>query len=93
MRQHRDALERCKATIQLTEGMIREHEAGYRTALEQLNQASMPVLADRMANRVSGDCVQPVHRRGGAGGAYSEEANGRRGWHVRASNSRGDWRA
>jgi hypothetical protein len=54
MRQHRDALERCKATIQLAEGMIREHEAGYRTALAQLNEASITVLADRMANRVAG---------------------------------------
>ncbi|CAE6792835.1 hypothetical protein R75461_04815 [Paraburkholderia nemoris] len=54
MRQHRDALERCKATIQLAEEMIREHEAGYRTALAQLNEASIVVLADRMANRVAG---------------------------------------
>ena len=54
MRQHSDALERCKVTIQLAEGMIREHEAGYRTALAQLNEASIAVLADRMANRVSG---------------------------------------
>ena len=54
MRQHRDALARCKATIQLAEEMIREHEAGYRTALAQLNEASIAVLADRMANRVAG---------------------------------------
>jgi hypothetical protein len=52
MRQHRDALERCKATIQLAEEMIREHEAGYRTAIAQLNEASVVALADRMANRV-----------------------------------------
>jgi hypothetical protein len=54
MRQHRDALERCKATIHLAEKMIREHEAGYRTALAQLNEASIAALADRMANRVAG---------------------------------------
>ncbi|CAE6817721.1 hypothetical protein R69746_05916 [Paraburkholderia aspalathi] len=54
MHQHRDALARCKATIQLAEEMIREHEAGYRTALAQLNEASITVLADRMANRVAG---------------------------------------
>jgi hypothetical protein len=54
MRQHRDALARCKATIQLAEEMTREHEAGYRTALAQLNEASIAVLADRMANRVAG---------------------------------------
>jgi hypothetical protein len=53
MQQHRDALARCKATIQLAEEMIREHEAQYRTALAQLNEASIAVLADRMANRVA----------------------------------------
>jgi hypothetical protein len=53
MGQHRDALARCKATIQLAEEMVREHEARYRTALAQLNEASIAVLADRMANRVA----------------------------------------
>lgn len=37
MRQHRDALARCKATIQLAESMIREHETRYQTALAELN--------------------------------------------------------
>lgn len=54
MSQHRDALARCKATIQLAEEMTREYEAGYRTALAQFNEASIAVLADRMANRVAG---------------------------------------
>lgn len=54
MHQHRDALARCKATIQLAEDMTREHETRYRTALAQLNEASIAVLADRMANRVAG---------------------------------------
>ncbi|ANB72977.1 hypothetical protein AYM40_11840 [Paraburkholderia phytofirmans OLGA172] len=54
MRQHRDALARCKATIQLAEDMIREHEARYQAALAKLNEASIAVLADRLANRVVG---------------------------------------
>ena len=53
MRQHRDALARCKATIQLAESMIREHEARYQAALAELNQASIISLAERMANRVA----------------------------------------
>ena len=53
MRQHRDALARCKATIQLAESMIREHEARYQTALAELNTASINSLAQRMANRVA----------------------------------------
>ncbi|SAL68950.1 hypothetical protein AWB69_08116 [Caballeronia udeis] len=53
MHQHRDALARCKATIQLAEEMIREHEVRYQAALAQLNEASIAVLADRMANRVA----------------------------------------
>jgi hypothetical protein len=53
MRQHRDALARCKATIQLAESMIREHEARYQTALADLNTASITSLAERMANRVA----------------------------------------
>ena len=54
MRQHRDALARCKATIQLAEDMTREHEARYQAALAKLNEASIAVLADRLANRVAG---------------------------------------
>jgi hypothetical protein len=53
MRQHRDALARCKATIQLAESMIREHEARYQAALAELNTASITSLAERTANRVA----------------------------------------
>jgi len=53
MRQHRDALARCKATIQLAESMIREHETRYQASLAELNTASITSLAERMANRVS----------------------------------------
>lgn len=53
MRQHRDALARCKATIQLAESMIREHEARYQAALAELNAISITSLAERMANRVA----------------------------------------
>ncbi|RZF23714.1 hypothetical protein EVC45_42750 [Paraburkholderia sp. UYCP14C] len=53
MRQHRDALARCKATIQLAESMIREHEARYQTALAELNNASMTSLAERMVSRIA----------------------------------------
>lgn len=53
MRQHRDALARCKATIQLAESLIREHEARYQAALVELNTASITSLAERMANRVA----------------------------------------
>lgn len=53
MRQHRDALARCKATIQLAENLIREHEARYQAALVELNTASITSLAERMANRVA----------------------------------------
>jgi hypothetical protein len=53
MRQHRDALARCKATIQLAESMIREHEARYQAALAELSTASMTSLAERMANQVA----------------------------------------
>lgn len=53
MRQHRDALARCKATIQLAEGMIREHEARYQVALATLNEGSIAALANGMANRVA----------------------------------------
>ncbi|MDN7444360.1 hypothetical protein QZM64_34890 [Burkholderia cepacia] len=54
MRQHRDALARCKATIQLAESLIREHEARYEAALAELNTASINLLAERIANRVAG---------------------------------------
>ncbi|WP_332258134.1 hypothetical protein [Burkholderia sp. WSM2232] len=53
MRQHRDALARCKATIQLAENLIREHEARYQAALADFNTAAITSLAERMANRVA----------------------------------------
>jgi hypothetical protein len=54
MRQHRDALARCKETIRLAEDITREHEARYQAALAKLGEASITVLADRLANRVAG---------------------------------------
>lgn len=53
MAQHRDALARCKATIQLAEAMIREHEERYRAALAALSEAGLNVLAERVANRIA----------------------------------------
>ena len=53
MQQHRDALERCKATIQLAENLIQEHEARYRAALANMNETAMTALIERMSNRVS----------------------------------------
>lgn len=53
MRQHRDALARCKETIQLAEEMTREHEARYRAALAALNDQSLTVLAERAADRIA----------------------------------------
>ncbi|AIO34828.1 hypothetical protein DM39_4181 [Burkholderia cenocepacia] len=53
MQQHQDALERCKATIELAENLIQEHEARYRAALASLNEAAMTALIERMVNRVS----------------------------------------
>ena len=53
MQQHRDALERCKATIQLAENLIQEHEARYRAALAQLNETAMMALTERMSNQVA----------------------------------------
>src|SRR5471032_2968147 len=53
MQQHRDALARCKATIQLAESLIQEHEARYRSALAQLNETAMMALIERMSNQVA----------------------------------------
>jgi hypothetical protein len=53
MAQHRDALARCKATIQLAEGMIREHEQRYRAALAALNEAGLDALTERVASRIA----------------------------------------
>ncbi|CAM2195997.1 conserved protein of unknown function [Paraburkholderia kururiensis] len=53
MQQHQDALERCKATIQLAENLMQEHEVRYRAALANVNEMAMTALIERMANRVS----------------------------------------
>jgi hypothetical protein len=53
MRQHRDALARCKETIQLAEEMTREHEMRYRAALAALSDQSLTVLAERAADRIA----------------------------------------
>ncbi|MEX3899898.1 hypothetical protein [Paraburkholderia sp. BR10954] len=53
MQQHREALERCKATIQLAENLIQEHEVRYRAALASLNEAAITGLIERMSNQVA----------------------------------------
>ncbi|MGF6841134.1 hypothetical protein QF001_005001 [Paraburkholderia youngii] len=53
MQQHREALERCKATIQLAENLIQEHEVRYRAALASLNEAAITGLIGRMSNQVA----------------------------------------
>ncbi|MGC2968959.1 hypothetical protein [Paraburkholderia aspalathi] len=53
MAQHRDALARCKATIELAEQMTDEHEARYRTALAALNDEALATLTQRAANRIA----------------------------------------
>ncbi|HDR9172967.1 TPA: hypothetical protein QDB23_000144 [Burkholderia vietnamiensis] len=52
MQQHRDALERCKATITLAENLIEEHEARYREALAALNETALTALGARLASQV-----------------------------------------
>ena len=52
MQQHRDALERCKATIKLAEDLIKEHEARYREALANLNETALTALSAQLASRV-----------------------------------------
>lgn len=55
MQQHRDALERCKGTIQLAEKLIQEHEERYQAALAQLNDERMSTQVARTAgNRLIG---------------------------------------
>lgn len=44
MQQHRDTVERCKATIKLAENLIQEREERYRAALAKLNEAAMMAL-------------------------------------------------
>ncbi|HDR9485919.1 TPA: hypothetical protein QDC20_003381 [Burkholderia aenigmatica] len=53
MQQHRDALERCKATITLAEKLIQEHEARYREALANLNEAFLTTLSARLTAQVA----------------------------------------
>ncbi|WP_185731685.1 hypothetical protein [Burkholderia contaminans] len=53
MQQHRDALERCKATIALAEKLIQEHEARYREALANLNEAALTTLSARLTAQVA----------------------------------------
>jgi len=53
MAQHRDALARCKATIELAGQMTGEHEARYRAALAALNDEALVALTQRAANRIA----------------------------------------
>ncbi|MBL3961028.1 hypothetical protein H3O04_00740, partial [Burkholderia sp. KCJ3K979] len=53
MKQHRDALARCKATIELAEQMTSEQEARYRAVLAALNAEALNVLSRRAANRIA----------------------------------------
>ncbi|WP_196222197.1 MULTISPECIES: hypothetical protein [Burkholderia cepacia complex] len=53
LQQHRDALERCKATITLAEHLIQEHEARYREALGTLNETALTALSERLASQVA----------------------------------------
>ncbi|WP_196786117.1 hypothetical protein [Burkholderia territorii] len=53
LQQHRDALERCKATITLAENLMQEHEARYREALGTLNETALTALSERLAGQVA----------------------------------------
>ncbi|MGF6652206.1 hypothetical protein OKW34_002768 [Paraburkholderia youngii] len=53
MEQHRDALARCKATIELAEQMTAEHEARYRAAVAALNDEALATLTQRAANHIA----------------------------------------
>ncbi|MEM5295536.1 hypothetical protein VSR82_14470 [Burkholderia sp. JPY481] len=53
MTQHRDALARCKATIELAEQITAEHEACYRTTLAALNDEALATLTQRAANHIA----------------------------------------
>lgn len=53
MAQHRDALARCKATIELAERMAVEHEARYRATLAALNEQALVAQAGRAADRIA----------------------------------------
>ncbi|KWF06397.1 hypothetical protein [Burkholderia pseudomultivorans] len=53
MAQHRDALARCKATIELAERMTVEQEARYRATLASLNEQALVAQAGRAADRIA----------------------------------------
>ncbi|REE18391.1 hypothetical protein B0G71_1404 [Paraburkholderia sp. BL27I4N3] len=53
MAQHRDALARCKATIELAERMAVEHEARYRATLAAMNEQALVAQAGRAADRIA----------------------------------------
>jgi hypothetical protein len=53
MAQHRDALARCKATIELAELMAVEQEARYRATLAALNEQALVAQAGRAADRIA----------------------------------------
>ncbi|NUX59192.1 hypothetical protein [Paraburkholderia youngii] len=53
MEQHRDALTRCKATIELAEQLTAEHEARYRAAVAALNDEALATLTQRAANHIA----------------------------------------
>ncbi|WP_407972488.1 hypothetical protein ACJ51O_23280 [Burkholderia pyrrocinia] len=53
MAQHRDALARCKATIELAERMAVEQEARYRATLAALNEQALVAQAARTADRIA----------------------------------------
>jgi hypothetical protein len=53
MTQHRVALARCKATIELAEQMTAEHEARYRAAVAALNDEALATLTQRAANHIA----------------------------------------
>ena len=53
MSKHREALARCKETIELAERMISEHETRYRAALAELNGEALTMLSERAANRIA----------------------------------------
>ncbi|AXL51156.1 hypothetical protein DSC91_003674 [Paraburkholderia caffeinilytica] len=53
MTQHRDALARCKATIELAGQMTDEHEARYRAALAALNDEALAALTQRAASHIA----------------------------------------
>ncbi|WP_342706053.1 hypothetical protein OHZ10_36015 [Burkholderia arboris] len=53
MAQHHDALARCKATIELAERMVVEHEARHRATLAAMNEQALVAQARRAADRIA----------------------------------------